>query len=101
MLQAHGARNFLGALADSHASSELIPLVGYCPFRDLISGRWPWLTAVDTVFGDDIDFAMLHKIYGADHAKGQKRYSPAKCIGAQKRVVTGEPDVRTIEQETH
>ena len=26
------------------------------------------LQAVDTVFGDDVDYAMLHKIYGADPA---------------------------------
>lgn len=59
-------------------------------------GHQPYLTAVDTVFGDDIDFAMLHKIYGSDHAKGEKRYSPAKCIGAQKRVIIGEPDAKHI-----
>jgi IS1 family transposase len=51
-------------------------------------GHRPYLTAVDTVFGDDVDYAMLQKIYGAE-PHGEKRYSPAKCIGTQKREITG------------
>src|SRR5690349_9273976 len=39
-------------------------------------GHRPYLTAVDTVFGKDVDFAMLHKIYGAA-PQGERRYSPA------------------------
>jgi IS1 family transposase len=58
-------------------------------------GHRPYLTAVDTVFGDDIDYAMLQKIYGAE-PHGEKRYSPAKCIGAQKREITGSPDAKHI-----
>jgi IS1 family transposase len=54
-------------------------------------GHRPYLQAVDTVFGDDVDYAMLNKIYGAEPG-GEKRYSPAKCIGAQKRRITGNPD---------
>ena len=38
---------------------------------------------------------MLHKIYGSDPV-GEKRYSPAICIGAQKRKITGEPDAKHI-----
>ena len=29
-------------------------------------GHRPYLQAVDTVFGSDIDYAMLNKIYGAE-----------------------------------
>jgi IS1 family transposase len=58
-------------------------------------GHRPYLEAVDTAFGSDIDYAMLQKIYTADIA-GEKRYSPAKCIGAVKREVTGEPDPKHI-----
>lgn len=58
-------------------------------------GLRAYLVAVDTVFGDDVDYAMLQKIYGAD-PQGEKRYSPAKCIGAQKREVTGAPDPNHI-----
>jgi IS1 family transposase len=58
-------------------------------------GHRPYLTAVDTVFGDDVDYAMLHKIYGSDPV-GEKRYSPAICVGAQKRRVKGRPDAKHI-----
>lgn len=58
-------------------------------------GYRAYLQAVDSVFGDDVDYAMLNKIYGSD-PKGEKRYSPAKCIGAQKARVTGNPDPKYI-----
>ena len=47
-------------------------------------GHRPYLQAVDTVFGQDADCAILHKICGAD-PQAEKRYSPAKCIGTEKR----------------
>ena len=58
-------------------------------------GHRPYLTAVDTVFGNDVDYAMLQKIYGADPI-AEKRYSPAKCIGAERRVIIGNPDQKHI-----
>jgi IS1 family transposase len=58
-------------------------------------GHRPYLVAVDTVFGEDVDYAMLNKIYGSDPV-GEKRYSPAICIGAQKRKVTGKPEAKHI-----
>jgi IS1 family transposase len=58
-------------------------------------GHRPYLVAVDTVFGDEVDYAMLQKIYGHE-PQGEKRYSPAKCIGAQKREITGSPDANHI-----
>ena len=58
-------------------------------------GHRPYLEAVDTAFGEDVDYAMLVKLYGADPG-GEKRYSPAKCIGARKREITGNPDPNHI-----
>jgi IS1 family transposase len=58
-------------------------------------GHRPYLDAVDAVFGDDVDFAMLVKLYGADPV-AEKRYSPAKCIGARRQQVTGDPDPKHI-----
>jgi IS1 family transposase len=55
----------------------------------------PYLTAVDAVFGDDVDYAMLVKIYGAD-PQAETRYSPAKCIGAEKKPKIGNPDAKHI-----
>jgi IS1 family transposase len=54
-------------------------------------GHKVYLNAVEDVFGADIDYAMLVKLYGQE-LEGEKRYSPAKCIGADRRVVTGFPD---------
>jgi IS1 family transposase len=54
-------------------------------------GHRPYLVAVDTVFGDNVDYAMLQKLYGHE-PQGEIRYSPAKCIGARKREITGNPD---------
>jgi IS1 family transposase len=57
----------------------------------LTSDGWrPYLQAVETIFGDDVDYAMLQKIYGADPV-GEKRYSPAICLAARKVPITGKP----------
>ena len=57
----------------------------------LTSDRYkPYLTAVDAVFDRDVDYAMLQKIYGAD-PQGEKRYSPARCVGAVKQEISGSP----------
>jgi IS1 family transposase len=58
-------------------------------------GHRPYLTAVGEVFGDDVDYAMLVKIYGAD-PQAETRYSPAKCIGAERHPKIGKPDPKHI-----
>lgn len=58
-------------------------------------GHKAYLIAVEMTFGDDIDYAQLPKIYG-QAPEGERRYSPAVCIGAQKREVTGNPDPKHI-----
>lgn len=55
-------------------------------------GHKPYLDAVEGAFGLDVDYAMLQKIYGAPSDAEQRRYSPAKCIGADIKVVSGNPD---------
>jgi IS1 family transposase len=50
-----------------------------------------YLNAVIDAFADDIDYAVLHKIYGAEPAN-EARYSPAKCIGCEREAVLGRPD---------
>jgi len=52
-----------------------------------------YLQAVPAAFGDDVDFAQLVKIYRASPASFKGRYSPAECIGAKKKVVSGNPDL--------
>src|SRR5438045_1096415 len=53
--------------------------------------RSGYLAAMDTMFGEDADYAMLVKFYGADPI-GEKGYRPAKCIGAKKTEISGNPD---------
>jgi IS1 family transposase len=54
-----------------------------------------YLKAVKDAFGGEIDYAMLVKIYG-NTTEGQKRYSPAECIGCERKAVKGDPDPRHI-----
>ncbi len=57
-------------------------------------GHKPYLAAVEAAFGADIDYAMLHKIYGAPEGKdNERRYSSAICTGIDIRPVTGNPDL--------
>lgn len=58
-------------------------------------GMRKYLDAVEDAFAANIDYAMLVKLYGPD-PEGEKRYSPAKCIGAEKQVIQGKPDSRHI-----
>jgi len=59
-------------------------------------GHQPYLKAVDAAFGDEIDYAMLHKLYGQDPKDDERRYSPAVCTGIDVRPMTGDPDPAKI-----
>ena len=54
-------------------------------------GHKAYLVAVEEAFGANVDYAMLVKLYGPG-PKEESRYSPAKCIGAEKQVIQGRPD---------
>lgn len=58
-------------------------------------GHKMYLGAVEDAFAGDVDYAMLNKIYGAS-TEGEHRYSPAVCIGAEKRCISGNPDVKHV-----
>lgn len=55
-------------------------------------GHRAYLEAVEGAFGMDVDYAQLQKIYGAPSDAEMRRYSPAKCIGTDMKVVSGNPD---------
>ncbi len=55
----------------------------------------PYLTAIEDQFGMEVDFAQLHKIYGAP-TENETRYSPAKCIGCEMKTVIGDPDPKHV-----
>ncbi len=77
---AEAANHFISDLADR--LSHRVQLTS--------DGHAPYLQAVEGVFGADVDYAQLVKIYG--DAPGAGRYSPGVCIGADKRPVEGRPD---------
>ena len=54
-------------------------------------GHRPYLEAIESAFGNDIDYARLIKIYG-EHTHPEKRYSPSKFVEARCASVTGNPN---------
>ena len=54
-------------------------------------GHKAYLTAVEGAFGNDIDYAMLVKLFGASPESAKGRYSPAECTGIKKTVKIGKP----------
>ena len=76
------AKDFIDDLADRLASRVQLTSDGHSPY----------LQAVEGAFGGEIDYARLIKFYGPDNSN-EKRYSPAVCTGAERRVVTGDPDI--------
>jgi IS1 family transposase len=58
-------------------------------------GYGAYLEAVDGAFGTSIDYAMLVKEYGSA-PEGEKRYSPAVCLGAHRTVIHGSPNPEHI-----
>lgn len=57
-----------------------------------------YIDAVKNVFSDNVDYAMLRKIYGNTDIERdfEKRYSPADCTGAEIKIITGNPDPEHI-----
>ena len=58
-------------------------------------GHKAYLYAMDAVFGGEVDYAQLVKLYGPS-PEGQRRYSPAECTGIIKTRVSGKPDMEHV-----
>jgi IS1 family transposase len=58
-------------------------------------GHRAYLQADDNAFGDDIDYAMLHKVYGGAE-KTEARYSPARFVTCNSYDVVGEPAAKHV-----
>ena len=59
-------------------------------------GHKAYLQAVEGAFGGDVDYAVLHKVYGASPESAKGKYSPAECIGTQKHRIEGDPDLKHV-----
>lgn len=84
---------------DTGSATELVQdLAGRLVNRVQITtdGLKAYVSAVEDAFGGDVDFAQLHKVYANAPSSPETRYSPAVCTGAEKRVVTGCPDVKHV-----
>jgi len=53
-----------------------------------------YLTVIDSLLRERVDYAILHKLYGS--ADTEHRYSPAKCIGVEGKIIMGNPDFEKI-----
>ncbi|MDX6593191.1 MAG: hypothetical protein QOJ13_2387 [Gaiellales bacterium] len=84
---------YVGLRETGDAYAFLRDLAGRLHARvQLTTDAWRgYLSAVETTFGDDVDYAQVHKIFGPDPA-AERRYSPPICIGMHGRVLKGDPD---------
>jgi IS1 family transposase len=85
---ADSARTFLGDLRGRLANRVQLTSDGLRAYLD----------TVGEVFGEEIDFAMLVKIYGQPEGKTkqERRYSAPECIGAKKEGRIGNPDMAHV-----
>jgi IS1 family transposase len=90
--------SYLVGLRDGGCAHEFIQ-----DLADRIIGR-PQITtdalstyvdAIEDAFGSEADYAQLHKVYAAS-GEPETRYSPAKCIGADMKTVSGNPDPKHV-----
>jgi IS1 family transposase len=58
-------------------------------------GHKMYLAAVPDAFASEVDYAQLVKVFGND-PEGQKRYSPAQCLGTRRDAIIGSPDPEHI-----
>lgn len=82
---ASAALRFLNLLSSKMAHRVQITTDGYSLY----------LPAIAEVFGTDVDYAMLVKIFGPQE-RLESRYSPPRCIGSRRAPVFGEPDMDKV-----
>jgi len=58
-------------------------------------GHRPYVEAVETAFGREVDYSILQKIYGSV-LENETRYSPSQVIGIEMRDVIGNADPKHI-----
>jgi len=77
-----------------HAQHFMYDLAGRLANRVQLTtdGHRVYLQAVEGAFGNDVDYAMLVKIYGDAPRDKETRYSPAECIGCNATPIVGNPD---------
>lgn len=90
---------FVGHRDQPHARAFMLDLASRMAGRIQLTsdGFRPYKDAVSDAFAGEVDYAMLVKSYGQDPSNApERRYSPAVCIGAEKKAVSGTPDKKHI-----
>jgi IS1 family transposase len=91
--------SFLVGLRDTATATEFcMDLASRMASRIQLTsdGAKMYLQAVEAGFGGDVDYAMLQKVYGPAPEGPEVRYSPAECLGCEKRAIQGNPDAKHV-----
>lgn len=85
---AESANIFMYDLADRLANRIQLTTDGYRAYLDAVAGA----------FENNIDYAMLVKIYGSTTSveEPERKYSSNECLGTKKHKITGNPEVKHI-----
>ena len=77
-----------------HAKAFVTDLAGRLSGRPQITtdGLKAYVEAMEAGFGGEVDYAVLHKVYGGANTD-ESRYSPAACLGCDAKPVIGNPDM--------
>ena len=83
----------VGARDLEHAKAFVTDLAGRLAGRPQITtdGLKAYVEAMEVCFGGEVDYAVLHKVYGGANTD-ESRYSPAACLGCDKKAISGSPD---------
>lgn len=90
---------FVGNRDNEHALAFIGDMASRIVDRPQITtdGLASYVTAIDQIFGLDVDFAQLIKSYGEAPDKGpERKYSPGICVGAKPKRIVGNPDMRHV-----
>ena len=85
--------SFMVGNRDAHSANLFIDdLAGRLASRVQLTtdGLKVYLEAVEGAFGCNVDYSMLVKLYAS--SQEETRYSPAECIGCERKRVMGNPD---------
>jgi len=90
----------IGRRTAEHATEFINNLAGRLAHRIQLTsdGYRKYVDAVEEAFAENVDYAMLVKLYGSENANKNPdtKYSPAECTGTRIAKVNGEPDPKYI-----
>jgi IS1 family transposase len=59
-------------------------------------GLHAYVAAMESAFGEFVDYAQIIKTYGHEEVSDNRRYSAPKFVSSEKKIVVGNPDERLI-----